>query len=119
MAAFTKLRAWLGAVALGLAFALSPPAAAGDIEQGRIKAHLCIGCHNIPGYLIAFPTVYHVPRIWGQSADYIVYALKEYANGTRYGKRLNRLASMPAIATTLTEQDMEDLAAYYSSLGDL
>ena len=77
---------------------------------------MCVGCHNIPDYAISFPERYKVPKIQGQSFDYIKYALTEYANGTRYTPVLNRLASMPAIAASLTEQDIEDLASYYSSL---
>ena len=94
-----------------------PVQAVGDTEQGRIKAQICIGCHNIANYSTAFPEVYKVPRIQGQSAEYIKYALQEYTAGNRYPAELNKLVSMPAIATTLTDQDIEDLAAYYSSLG--
>lgn len=77
---------------------------------------MCIGCHNIPDYAVAFPNRYKVPKIQGQSFEYIKYALAEYAAGTRYTTELNRLASMPAIAASLSDQDIEDLAAYYSSL---
>ncbi len=100
---------------------LLAPAAAlaeGDLERGRIQSQMCIGCHNIPNYSTAFPEVYKVPRIQGQSAAYIAYALKEYAAGNRYADGLNKLASMPAIASSLTDQDIEDLAAFYSSLGE-
>src|SRR3546814_11434282 len=71
---------------------------------------MCIGCHGIPGYKATFPEVYHVPMIAGQNAEYIVAALKEYASGAR------TFPTMEAIAQSLSEQDMADLAAYYSSL---
>ena len=108
------------AVAASLAFlAFSMQSfAEGDLAQGKIKSQMCIGCHNIPGYKTAFPIVYRVPRIQGQSAEYIKYALMEYASGTRYSEELNRLASMPSIAASLTEKDIDDLATYYSSLGE-
>lgn len=88
---------------------------AADPARGQQLANMCIGCHNIPNYSIVFPVVYKVPRINGQSAEYIKYALQEYAAGTRYPISLNKLASMPAIASSLTEQDIDDLAAFYSS----
>ena len=118
MAFSLRLPSMLTTFAVAFAFLFAGAAWAGDAAQGKIKAHMCLGCHNITNYLTAFPTVYHVPRIQGQSESYIVYALKEYASGARYSPKLNRLASMPAIAGSLTERDMEDLAAYYSSLGD-
>jgi cytochrome c553 len=51
-----------------------------------------------------------VPKIAGQNAEYIVAALKEYASGAR------SFPTMEAIAKSLSEQDMADLAAYYSNL---
>ena len=68
-----------------------------------------MGCHNIQGYKTAFPAVYHVPRIDRQHAAYIVNALRAYKSGER------RHPSMRGIAATLSDQDMADLAAFYSS----
>jgi cytochrome c553 len=68
----------------------------------------CIGCHGIPGYKTAFPIVYHVPKIAGQQAGYIVAALKEYKSGARSHP------SMRGIAASLTEDEMQKLAEYYS-----
>ena len=82
----------------------------GDAKAAHAKTSMCIGCHGIPGYKSSFPEVYHVPMIAGQNAEYIVAALKEYASGAR------TFPTMEAIAQSLTEQDMADLAAYYSSL---
>jgi len=82
----------------------------GDAEAARSKISMCIGCHGIPGYKASFPEVYHVPKIAGQNAEYIVTALQDYAAGAR------RFPSMEAVAQSLSEQDMVDLAAYYSSL---
>ncbi len=69
---------------------------------------MCIGCHGIPGYRTAYPETYQVPKIGGQHAQYIVDALKEYQTGDR------KFTTMRAIAKGLSEQDMEDLAAYYA-----
>ena len=85
-------------------------AVTGDPEAARSKVSMCIGCHGIPGYKASFPEVYHVPKIAGQNAEYIVTALQDYANGAR------TFPSMEAIARSLSPQDMADLAAYYSSL---
>ena len=69
----------------------------------------CIGCHGIPGYKTAFPSVYHVPMIAGQQPGYITAALKAYREGQRPHP------SMRGIATSLSDQDIADLAAYYGS----
>lgn len=80
----------------------------GDAKAGGSKIAMCIGCHGIPGYKTAFPEVYQVPMIGGQSAKYIENALKEYQKGDR------KHPSMRGIAASLSDQDMADLAAYYS-----
>lgn len=95
---------------VGTAFAADSPAKMGDAKAGAEKVSMCIGCHGIKGYKASFPEVYHVPMIAGQNAKYIVAALKEYADGSR------SFPTMEAIAESLSEQDMLDVAAYYSSL---
>lgn len=93
-------------------FAASPLLAAdasGDPAAGQRKNAMCIGCHGIPGYKTAFPEVYHVPKLGGQQATYIVSALRAYKSGNRTHP------SMRAIVAGLSEQDMLDLAAYYGA----
>src|SRR3954471_18079856 len=51
--------------------AAAPEAKAGDQKAGAMKAAMCIGCHNIPGYQASFPEIYKVPKIAGQNAKYI------------------------------------------------
>jgi cytochrome c553 len=99
------------ALACGLAFAALPShaAEAGDAAAGKSKNAMCIGCHGIGGYKTVFPEVYHVPKIGGQHAAYIVKALQEYKAGNRSHP------SMRAIAAGLSDKDMADLAAYYAS----
>lgn len=82
---------------------------AGDVKAGQSKAEMCIGCHGIPGYQNSFPEVHKVPKISGQSDKYIVSALTAYKKGDR------RHPTMRGIAGALTEQDMADLAAFYST----
>lgn len=82
--------------------------AAGNPADVKSKISMCIGCHGIPGYRTSFPSVYNVPKIGGQHEAYIVKALEGYQSGTRSHP------SMDAIAKTLSQQDIADLAAYYS-----
>jgi len=80
---------------------------AGNADAGSRKNAMCSGCHGIPGWRTAYPEVYSVPKIGGQHPAYIVKALQEYKSGERSHP------SMRAIAATLSDQDMADLAAYY------
>ena len=90
-----------------VATALSLQAQAQDAKAGEKKAAMCIGCHGIPGYQSSFPEIYKVPMIAGQGAKYIVSSLTAYRKGDR------KHPTMRAIATSLTDQDMADLAAFY------
>jgi len=81
----------------------------GDPARGLHKAATCLGCHSIPGYKADFPSVYSVPMIGGQNAKYIENALKAYQKGER------RFPSMIATAKSLSDQDIADVAAYFSS----
>jgi cytochrome c553 len=80
----------------------------GDAKAGQGKVAMCIGCHGIPDYRTAYPEVYEVPKLGGQNQTYIENALHAYKKGDR------RFETMRAIATTLTDQDIADIAAYYS-----
>ncbi len=86
-----------------------PVQAAGDPKAGQLKNSMCAGCHGIPGWRTAYPSIYSVPKLGGQHADYIVAALKAYKDGER------NHPGMKSIASSLSDQDMQDLAAYYES----
>jgi cytochrome c553 len=83
--------------------------APGDAGVGHSggKAAMCIGCHGIPGYKMAYPYVYHVPMIAGQNPKYIENALKAYQSGER------KHPTMRSIASSLSDADIAELAAYY------
>ncbi|MBI1905763.1 MAG: cytochrome c [Rhodocyclales bacterium] len=98
----------LGMAACMLMTAGSAVAQQGDPSAALDKRSICIGCHGIPGYRTAYPAVYPVPKLGGQHAAYIVRALQAYRGGER------NHPSMRAIAQSLTDQDMADLAAYYA-----
>jgi len=103
----TSRSVW-SAVGLIIAALLAPGlATAADAARGAKLAYTCQGCHGIPDYRNADP-VYSVPKLGGQHAAYLVAALKEYAGQDR------NHATMHAQASTLTEQDMQDIAAYVS-----
>ncbi len=90
------------------AFAQHRDARAGTGEVERLHAQ-CIGCHGIPGYHTAFPKVYHVPLIGGQQPGYIESALKQYRAGQRSHP------SMRGVAASLSDDDIQKLAAYYGA----
>ena len=81
--------------------------AAGDAGAGEHKAQTCMGCHGSPGYSNVYPT-YQVPKLGGQHSEYIVAALKAYANQQRSHK------TMHANAESLSDQDMADIAAFFA-----
>lgn len=85
--------------------------AAGDATHGGALATTCMGCHGIEGYRNGYPS-YRVPRLGGQKPDYIVAALQEYKNQDRTHP------TMHAQAATFSDQDMQDLAAFFASQGE-
>jgi cytochrome c553 len=86
-------------------------APAGDSKEAQKKIAMCEGCHGIPGYRTAYPTVYHVPKLGGQQAAYLIAALNAYKSGQRSHP------SMRGIAASLSDKDIADLAAYYAGGG--
>lgn len=91
-------------IALSLSFSAI---AGGDIDAGKQKSAPCAACHGADGNAGVDP---QYPRLAGQYRDYLVQALREY----RDGERTN--AIMVGFATPLSDQDVENLAEYYSSL---
>jgi len=81
----------------------------GNPKDGASKAAMCIGCHGIAGYRVAYPEVYRVPILGGQNQQYLANALQAYRKKDRH------FPSMNAIAGSLTDQDIADLAAYYAA----
>src|SRR5688572_24313703 len=81
------------------------PAFEGDAKKGQQLAYTCSGCHAIPNYKNVYPT-YSVPMLSGQRPEYLVAALKAYKSGERSH------GTMHSQASSLSEQDMADLAMY-------
>ena len=83
----------------------------GNPANGDKRSAMCLGCHNIKGYQSSFPEVHKVPMISGQGAGYIASALTAYKKGDR------KHPTMHAIAVSLSDQDIADLAAFYAQQG--
>lgn len=98
----------LGLAAASVLFAASAHAE-GDKAAGRKLIYTCAGCHGVPGYTNAYPQ-YPVPKIAGQNEQYIVNALKGYKSGDRVHP------TMDAQASSLSDTDIQNIAAYLSSL---
>ncbi len=84
----------------------SQSAVAGDAAAGKAKAATCAGCHGADGISMV-PTY---PNLKGQKEQYIITTLKGFRDGTR------KNATMNAMAKPLSDADIANLAAYYSSL---
>ena len=98
---------WVKLVGIALvAVALAGTArAAGDAQRGKQIGYTCLGCHGIENYKNVYPT-YSVPKLVGQHPEYIVAALQSYR-----GKQRSH-GTMYAQSSSLSDQDMEDVAAY-------
>jgi cytochrome c553 len=81
--------------------------AAGNAESGKAKAaQVCAACHGPDGNK---PSAADQPILAGQHYDYLVRALTDY----KIGRRTNPI--MKGFAGQLSKQDIEDLAAWFSS----
>ena len=82
------------------------PAVAGDAEAGKKKSEPCAACHGPDGNKPSLPDA---ARLGGQHYDYLVKTLQSYKSGSRKNPVMNPLAA------NLTQRDIEDLAAFFSS----
>ena len=79
--------------------------ASGDAEAGQTKSATCMGCHGLAGN----STMPNFPKLAGQGEGYILKQLQEFKSGARDN------AIMAGVVALLSEQDMMDIAAYYST----
>ena len=108
MNTYTILRSGAAIFLIALTFNAQPAEAAGDVEQGKQLGFTCMGCHGIAGYRNAYPS-FRVPKLGGQQGAYIEAALRAYRDGTRAHP------TMRAHASSLTDQDIENLIAWIAS----
>lgn len=94
---------FIALVLLGLAAAL---AHAGDAKAGRARAMMCQGCHGMDG----LSKVPDAPNIGGQVEQYLVAQLKAFKSGARKSEQ------MSMVSASLSDKDIEDLAAYFSAI---
>ncbi|TAN08106.1 MAG: cytochrome c [Rhodanobacteraceae bacterium] len=93
-------------LAAGLLLAFGTASADGNIAAGQKKAVACEACHGTDGNGIA-P---NYPALAGQYQDYLEQALHDYKDGQRTN------AIMNGMAAPLSDQDIKDVTAYFSSL---
>ena len=82
-------------------------APAEDAVAGRHKALQCQGCHGLDG----LAKVPGAPHIGGQVKEYLIKSMHDYKSGARKDE------VMAVVVRQLSEQDIEDLAAYYAGIG--
>ena len=95
-------------LALTLSIAGTPgdARAAGDVKAGRAKAIMCQACHGLDGR----SQVPDAPNIAGQVPGYLATQLQAFKSGARKNE------TMSVVAATLSDQDIENLAAYFSAV---
>jgi cytochrome c553 len=81
----------------------------GNAKTGKTLSYTCSGCHGIVEYKNAYPS-YRIPKIAGQNEKYLLAALHSYKKGER------NHPTMKAQASSFSDQDIADIAAYLSSL---
>jgi cytochrome c553 len=96
--------AWTGTLA-AIAFAASHAGAA-DAPAGKAKAAMCAVCHGLDG----IAKIPDAPNLAGESPIYITKQLHAFKSGERKHEQ------MSIIAQSLSEEDVANLAAWYSSL---
>jgi cytochrome c553 len=89
-----------------LSVSVAGTAFAGNAAAGKEKAKACAACHGADGNTPISPDI---PKLAGQQADYIVKSLQGYKAGTR------KNPVMAPMGANLSQRDMDDLAAYFSS----
>lgn len=102
---------FFAAVSLFVFLSLSSTAGlwAADAERGEQLSQTCLGCHGAPGLRNPGP-VYSIPMIGGQHANYIISALQAYKSKARSH------GTMQAQAANLTDENMQDIAAFFSGM---
>jgi cytochrome c553 len=100
------MRNWLAiTITLIISAAQMTAQAAGDPEAGKTKSAACAACHGADGNSVNPEW----PKLAGQHESYIVKQLTYFSDGEREN------ATMKPMAGGLSEQDREDLGAYYAS----
>ncbi|MFC1588937.1 c-type cytochrome [Pseudomonadota bacterium] len=89
-----------------LTMSLINVAHAGDADAGRKKASSCFSCHGVNG----IGTNNQNPNLAGQKKAYLIKATEAYRDGGRNDQ------VMKTLVKSLSDEDIENIAAYYSEL---
>lgn len=100
-----RIRCALGVIAAGALIA-SATVSAGDPEKGKGRSAVCVACHGVDG-ISPNP---QWPNLAGQKEQYLIIAMKAYRDGDRNDPL------MAPISAGLSDEEIEDLAAYYAGL---
>ena len=103
---FTRTTGTIGALLAVFALYMTSAQAEGDIMAGRKAAQKCEVCHGLDG--VAF--VVEAPNLSGQKETYLIKQLTSFKTGERQNEM------MSVVAPTLTDKEIEDLAAYYAAV---
>ncbi len=106
-----KIVASAAILLLTAVFSTQPAFAEADAAAGKELGYTCLGCHGIEGYRNAYPS-FRVPKLGGQTQEYLAIALKNYGDGNRPHP------TMQAQAHSLGEQGIEDVAAYFAGISN-
>lgn len=97
---------YIGAIVIVLSSLMTITSYAADIQAGKSKTAACAGCHGADGNSISGTW----PSLAGQHASYLIKQLKDYKSGARVNATMNGMAAILA-----TDEDIQDVAAYYQS----
>lgn len=97
-----------GVVLATLAVVASADGQTVDLSKGRQRAEVCMACHGKDGFTTAAPGI---PHLAGQDRDYLIKALNAYRAATTRTDE-----TMTAMAKPLSNEDITDIAAFFSSL---
>jgi len=94
-------------LAFAAASVLALPAVAGDVEAGRQKAAACVACHGDK----EFGGIFYTYQLAGRNADKLTIKTNKYRTGKIFHPIMN------LFTVGLSDKDVEDISAYYQSLG--
>ncbi len=94
-------------LAFAVAILVALPAVAGDVEAGRQKAAACVACHGDKD----FGGIFYTYQLAGRNADKLTIKTNKYRTGKIFHPIMN------LFTVGLTDKDVEDISAYYQSLG--
>jgi cytochrome c553 len=106
ISAYSKATRIAAQISICLIVASGGAVRAGDVKAGRAKAMMCQACHGLDG----LSKVPDAPNLAGQTEPYLLTQLQAFKSGVRNNE------SMSIVISSLSDKDVEDLAAYFSAI---